>query len=66
MCKHVEAITKSIYVGIESRGNHSSRFAKDRKIRRVKDIILSNEQTTGITTVFVGKDNIHCGILYGM
>ena len=45
---------------IETRGNHSSRFAKDREMKWVKDIILSSEQTAGITSVFVGKDNIVC------
>ena len=38
---------------------YSSRFTKDRKIKR-EDIILRSEQIAGITSVFVGKDNIVC------
>ena len=43
----------------KNRGNHSLRFTEDRKNKR-EDIILSSEQTAGITSVFVGEDNIVC------
>ena len=51
---------------IENRGNHLLHFAKDREIKRIKGIILSSEQTAGITSIFVRKDNIVCLPTEGM
>ena len=44
---------------IRNRRNHSSRFIKDRKIKR-EDINLTSEQIAGITSAFFGGDNIVC------